>query len=125
MNLDESLRDKQIMNGPFADTADLSQSFKFLMRRGANWERLPTSAKEALELIASHVGKVLHGDHSEPKHWNDIATLARLQGKLLEPLKMPTLKHPMEAETYDEQIDLMRANKMGTFAVLKAVEDQS
>lgn len=84
MNLDETLRDKQVTNGPFEQTSELAQSFKFLMRRGPNWDDLPMDSKEALELIASHLAKILHGDHLQPKHWNDIATLARIRGKALD-----------------------------------------
>jgi hypothetical protein len=87
MNLDDSLHDKQTINGVFPETAGLAQAFKMLMRRGKNWEPLHPESKEALELIASHLARILHGDALEPKHWNDIASLARLRGKELETLE--------------------------------------
>ena len=84
MNLDDDLRNKQIMNGPFEDMSQLSQALKFALRRGRNWEPMGPESKEALELIATHLAKILVGNATEAKHWNDIATLARLRGKALE-----------------------------------------
>jgi hypothetical protein len=84
MNLDDSLREKQMENGPFEDMAQLAQALKFALRRGKNWEALPPESKEALELIATHFAKILSGDASTPKHWDSIAILARLRGKALQ-----------------------------------------
>jgi hypothetical protein len=84
MNLDESLREKQVTNGPFEDMAQLSQAIKFALRRGRNWEPMGPESKEALELITTHFAKILVGDANEAKHWNDIAVLARIRGKALE-----------------------------------------
>lgn len=85
MNLDENLRDKATSNGPFEDTSQLAQAFKFALRRGRNWEAIPPESKEALELISSYIARILTGDASEAKHWNGIAMLARLRAFGLEP----------------------------------------
>ena len=85
MNLDDSLRDKQITNGPFDDMAQLAQAIKFALRRGRNWEALPPEAKETLELIATRIAKILCGDAVDPNHWNEIAVLGRIRSKALEP----------------------------------------
>jgi hypothetical protein len=84
MNLDDDLRTKQVTNGPFEDMSQLSQALKFALRRGRNWEPMGPESKEALELIATHLAKILVGDANEAKHWNDIATLARIRGKALD-----------------------------------------
>ena len=84
MNLDDSLRDKTITNGDFGDMSNLAQALKFGMRQGRNWNPLSMAGKEALELIQTHVAKILCGDPNEAKHWNDIASLARLISKNLE-----------------------------------------
>jgi len=84
MNLDDDIRAKQIVNGPFEDMSQLSQALKYALRRGRNWEASPPESKEALELIATHLAKILVGDPSVSKHWNDMATLARLRGRVLE-----------------------------------------
>lgn len=85
MNLDDSIRAKQVTNGVFSYMSERAQAIKFVLRQGTNWDKMPIARKEALELIATHIGKILQGDMSDPKHWNDIATLARIQGQALDP----------------------------------------
>jgi hypothetical protein len=87
MNIDDTLRDKESSHGNFAEMAALAQTLKAIMRRGKNWENLPNTSKEALEMIATKVSRILNGDASEPEHWNDIAGYARLQGNAFTPLK--------------------------------------
>ena len=38
------------------------------MRRGRNWESLPNQSKEALEMIATKVARILNGDATDPEH---------------------------------------------------------
>jgi hypothetical protein len=84
MNLDDELRTKTTVNGPFEEVAQLAQAIKFAMRRGKNWEPMAVESKEALEQIASRVAMILTGDPNEPKHWNRIAMYARIRDKALE-----------------------------------------
>jgi hypothetical protein len=84
MNLDDSLRDKVMVNGAFEETAQMAQGIKFALRRGKNWELLPPESKEALEQIASSIAMLLTGDAYEPKHWHLIASYARVRDKALE-----------------------------------------
>ena len=84
MNLDDSLRDEVATNGPFEDTATLAQAIKMVFRRGRNWDALPPEAKEALELTASAVARVLTGDATAIEHWNTIAINARQRAKGLD-----------------------------------------
>jgi hypothetical protein len=85
MNIDDVLRSKDHSHGNFGDTAAMSQTLKAIMRRGKNWESLPAPSKEALEMIATKVSRILNGDASDPEHWNDVAGYARLQGNALAP----------------------------------------
>jgi hypothetical protein len=84
MNLDERMRDKQITNGPFEDMAQLAQGLKFALRRGRNWEPMPPESKEALELIATRIAKILTGDPNDARHWNDLVILAQIRSEALE-----------------------------------------
>jgi hypothetical protein len=79
MNFDDSLRDNR-----FDDTAQLAQGLKFALRRGTNWEAMGPEQKEALELIATEIAKLLTDVGDEGKQWNNIAFLARIRGKALE-----------------------------------------
>ncbi len=83
-NLDDILRDKIITNGNFGDMSGLAQGFKFVLRRGKNWEPLAPAGKEALELIAARIAMILSGDPNSADHWNKLAMYARLMGKELE-----------------------------------------
>jgi hypothetical protein len=84
MNIDDILHDKTVTNGPFDNFADLAQGFKFAMRRGHNWDALPTASKEALEQAASAIAGILAGNAGDAEHWNSLAVLMRIRGKALE-----------------------------------------
>jgi hypothetical protein len=84
MNLDDILKDKRTTHGDFSETAALSQAIKMLFRRGKNWESMPNDGKESLELLASNIARILHGDASEARHWNHAAGYMRLRGASLE-----------------------------------------
>lgn len=85
MNIDDLLRDKETTHGNFDDTATVAQTLKAIMRRGRNWESLPNQSKEALELIATKVARILNGDATDAEHWNDIAGYARLRANAFAP----------------------------------------
>lgn len=84
MNLDDSLHDDAIVNGDFAETANLAQGIKYVLRRGKNWETLPPDAKEMLELAATSLARILTGDAADAQHWNAIAASMRLRAKALD-----------------------------------------
>jgi hypothetical protein len=98
MNLDDSF-------DPFEDMAQLSQAIKFAFRRGKNWEVLPPESKEALELIATDLARILVGNLGEPKHWDDIAALARIRNKTLEQKTLET----SVAQVAKQRINLFEA----------------
>lgn len=65
-------------HGKFADGAALTQTFKTIMRRAKNWERLDPDQREALEMIAHKISRVLVGDPNFPDSWHDISGYAKL-----------------------------------------------
>ena len=85
MNIDDLLRDKEATHGSFDDTATIAQTIKAVMKRSKNWESLPNQSKEALELIATKVARILNGDATDPEHWNDVAGYARLRANSFAP----------------------------------------
>ena len=54
------------------------QRLKEVMRGSGEWERLPPAMKESLDLIATKIGRVLHGDFNAKDTWHDIAGYATL-----------------------------------------------
>jgi hypothetical protein len=68
-------------HGSFKDTASTSQNIKSVMMTGNNWERLNDSQREALEMIATKIGRILSGDPNFRDHWDDIEGYAELGGE--------------------------------------------
>lgn len=69
--------------GLFVDHANVTQAIKIAMSLGKNWEGLPPDMKEALEMIAHKVGRILNGDPNYADSWTDIVGYARLVEKRL------------------------------------------
>lgn len=66
--------------GKFTHHAEVTQTLKALFRSklGAKWEHLADDQKEALEMIAHKLGRILNGDPNYADSWTDIAGYARL-----------------------------------------------
>ena len=64
--------------GRFDAHALLTQQIKLAFSFGRNWDNLPLDSKEALEMIAHKIGRVLNGDPDYADSWTDIAGYAKL-----------------------------------------------
>ena len=64
--------------GVFTGHADITQHLKEVMRVTDGWTRLDTDQKEALEMIALKIGRILNGDPNYKDSWTDIIGYARL-----------------------------------------------
>lgn len=64
--------------GDFPGHADVTQAIKAAMTKGKNWGRLQNDHKEALEMIAHKIGRILNGDPKYTDSWHDIAGYAKL-----------------------------------------------
>lgn len=71
-------------HGRFEDHAWMAQELKGQMRGGVRWPSLTPAQQEALEMVASKIGRILAGDPNEPDHWRDIAGYAILVARGLE-----------------------------------------
>lgn len=85
MNLDDSIRAKQAINGAFEEVSERAQALKFILRQGRNWNKMSIPNKEALENAATRIAMIISGDMDDPKHWNHLASYARMRGQALEP----------------------------------------
>lgn len=75
-------RDQQ--HGGIQAVGELSQTIKHAIRQqGRNYHLLTPAEREALDMIAHKIARLLSGDSSDPDHWRDIAgyahTIVRLQ----------------------------------------------
>ena len=65
-------------HGDYADTARYAQHLKTTMHNTRNWIRLSPDKREALDLIATKLARILSGEPNEPDHWLDLEGYARL-----------------------------------------------
>jgi len=72
--------------GKFIDHADVTQELKNVIRghMGERWHRLAADQKEALEMIAHKLGRIINGDPDYADSWVDIAGYAKLIADRLE-----------------------------------------
>ena len=75
MNL---LTEREKTHGPFMTTAAKAQQLKDAMQGGKNWAELDDIQREALQMIASKIARILSGNWDEIDHWKDIAGYANL-----------------------------------------------
>lgn len=72
------IEDRGRTHGNFASNAYASQSIKDVLRSANGWSALSLRQKEALEMIALEMSRIVSGNPNEPDHWDDIAGYARL-----------------------------------------------
>lgn len=78
MNLEQTLADRGSRYGKFTDHAAITQYLKTGMKLFPGWNVLLTDQKEALEMIAHKIGRILSGDPNYADSWHDIAGYAKL-----------------------------------------------
>lgn len=67
-------------HGDYYEMAGVIQRIKEQMHNGSQWDNMPHTQHEALDLIATKIGRIVTGDFNHLDHWDDIigyATLAR------------------------------------------------
>jgi hypothetical protein len=64
--------------GAFSGHAQITQDLKAIMRATPNWFHLSDSQKEALEMVAHKIGRVLNGDPGYLDSWVDIIGYTQL-----------------------------------------------
>lgn len=72
------LTEREKTHGSFSDVAAVSQQLKVTMSMAKNWLALNHAQREALEYIATKIGRILSGDRNYRDHWEDIAGYATL-----------------------------------------------
>lgn len=82
--VNKTLAERGNRYGDFAGHAQITQQIKRAMAEGRNWSTLPDDMKEALEMIAHKIGRILNGDPEYIDSWHDIIGYARLVEKRLE-----------------------------------------
>jgi hypothetical protein len=74
----ETLAEREVIYGNYQIKAMAIQEIKSAMRNTPGWEKLPADMKESLELIATKIGRILHGAPNQHDSWHDISGYATL-----------------------------------------------
>lgn len=83
-DVNKTLRDRDPRYGNFFVQARVSQGLKAVMSGTPNWDSMSDFQREALELIAIKISRILNGDPAYKDSWHDIAGYARLAEEQLE-----------------------------------------
>lgn len=83
--IEEILEERGRRYGKFEDHAAVTQRLKDIMQGHANFRgtSLAPDQREALEMIAHKIGRILNGDPNYSDSWDDIAGYAKLVGDRL------------------------------------------
>jgi hypothetical protein len=76
--IDKTLELRGKMYGEFCDHARITQNLKRAMVDSKNWEALSDDKKEALEMVAHKIGRILNGDPEYVDSWHDIIGYTKL-----------------------------------------------
>ena len=83
-SIDATLTERGNRYGEFERHATITQGIKREMQASPNWDNLTDSMREALEMTAHKIGRILNGDPYYLDSWHDIIGYIRLVEKELE-----------------------------------------
>ena len=72
------LEEREKTHGAWLSVAITAQDIKQIMAMGDNYSQMPVAQKEALDMIASKIARIVNGNFTEKDHWRDIAGYATL-----------------------------------------------
>lgn len=77
-SIDDTLAKRGARYGDFSEHARVTQNIKRAMADSLNWHRLADDQREALEMLAHKVGRVLNGDPDYHDSWHDMIGYLKL-----------------------------------------------
>lgn len=76
--IDDIIRERTENYGSFEGVAILSQSLKSVMQSHDHWVNMLPDEREALEMIAHKMARIINGNAAYKDSWNDISGYAKL-----------------------------------------------
>jgi len=76
--VDITLDERGLRYGEFVEQARISQAIKIALVSGESWIRLSDDKREALEMIAVKLARIVNGDPFYVDSWHDVAGYALL-----------------------------------------------
>lgn len=83
MSVQDTLATRGEQYGQFKDVAALSQELKDVYYGGASYGKMDAIQREALDMIASKIARILNGNPHNYDSWHDIAGYAELVAEWL------------------------------------------
>ena len=83
MSIEQTLAERAKTHGHFESHAQICQALTGMARNSHGWHSLEDDQREALEMIAHKIARVLNGDPNIHDHWHDIAGYATLVAERL------------------------------------------
>ena len=74
----ETLEQRKAVYGDFTYHAEITQTLKRSMYGMSGWRNLSDDKRQALEVIADKIGRILTGNPEYKDNWHDIAGYATL-----------------------------------------------
>lgn len=76
--VDKTLKQRSKTYGDFGNLSMIASNLKACMRADDGWGNLGPAHKEALDMIAHKIARILNGDPNHIDSWHDIAGYAML-----------------------------------------------
>lgn len=76
--IDATLAERGARYGDFAEHARITQAIKRACVDTPNWSTLPDDMREAIDMIAHKLGRILNGDPTYADSWHDIIGYTKL-----------------------------------------------
>jgi len=77
-NIEDTLLERGNRYGSFKEHARITQNIKKAMSDSPNWEELSDDKREALDMVAHKLGRILNGDPEYADSWHDIVGYTKL-----------------------------------------------
>lgn len=88
-NIQEILKEREKTHGDFSEHAIITQAIKSCYKITDSYDRLSSPQREALDMIAHKIGRILAGNPYIKDHWDDIAGYATLVSERIEDDNIP------------------------------------
>ncbi|MCK4706134.1 MAG: hypothetical protein KAT90_11680 [Gammaproteobacteria bacterium] len=77
-DINKTLEERGSRYGKFDEHARITQNMKRAMADSPNWLKLTDDKREALEMLAHKIGRILNGDPEYKDSWHDIVGYTKL-----------------------------------------------
>jgi len=89
-NIDMLLAERGKVHGDYTEHAQITQDLKQVIYKARNWPVLTYVQREALDMLAHKMGRILAGDPNHRDHWDDICGYSRLVAERVSPVATST-----------------------------------